>query len=69
MSTCVCCGAAIPDGRHVCSNCETWSMAPDAILADGTKVYFKPTSKHGDYSLQLALYEMLTNYKRAIQKD
>ena len=44
-------------------------FAPDAILEDGTCLYFK-THSFGKYgSLQLELYDMLKNYKAAIGKD
>lgn len=69
MNTCVCCGAIIPEGRQVCPNCETWSDAPDAILADGTPLYLRSTEKPKYGSLQLELYDLLTGYKRAIGKE
>ena len=49
-------------------DCETFGTA-DAVLADGTPVYFKPTKTGVDYSTQLALYEMLFGYNRAMGKD
>lgn len=44
-------------------------FAPDAVLEDGTCLYFK-TTNFGRYgSLQLELYDMLKSYKAAIGKD
>ena len=69
MNKCICCGAWAPEKRQFCPNCETWGMAPDAILPDGTALYLKPTSKNINASIQMALYEQLLDYKRAIQSD
>lgn len=70
MNTCVCCGAPIPEGRQVCPKCETWSTAPDAYLPDGTPLYLKiPTARPEHANLQLELYDMLSQYKRAIKDD
>lgn len=71
MNTCVCCGAPVPEGRQrqVCPKCETWSAAPDAILADGTRLYLKPTEKPKYGSLQSELYEQMLGYKRAMRED
>ena len=69
MNTCVCCGAIIPEGRHVCPNCETWSDSPDVILADGSRLYLKsnndPVVRHTFPELQ----DMMLNYKRAVAME
>lgn len=69
MNTCVGCGVKIQDGRHFCSKCETWSFAPDAFLPDGTPLYLKTSKKRGDYNTQMELYDMLFNYRRAVNKE
>jgi hypothetical protein len=56
------------DERVMHVDCKTFGTA-DAILADGTPVYLKTTQAHGDYSTQMALYEMLFGYNRAMSKD
>lgn len=74
MNTCVCCGAPIPEGRQVCPKCEN-GFAPDAILEDGTPLYFKTTSSKfggkipGGANFQNELYAMLCGYKRAVDKE
>ena len=68
MNTCVCCGVVIPEGRQVCPQCETWSVAPDAFLADGTPLYFKTTVRPEYATLQMELYDLLMNYKRNIRE-
>ena len=61
MNTCVCCGREIPEGRHTCPTCEIQTLGgPDAILSDGTTVYFKTKYNEGYGSLQLAIYNSLT---------
>ena len=56
MNTCVCCGNIIPEGRLVCPTCEGFG-GPDAVLHDGTPVYFKTVSK--PCNEQLRLYQIL----------
>lgn len=58
MSTCVCCGAPVPEGRMVCPQCDC-SDGPDAILEDGTPLYLKANATPTYASLQLAIYDML----------
>lgn len=58
MSTCVCCGAPVPEGRMVCPQCEVGG-GPDAILEDGTPLYLKTDTTPTYASLQLAMYDML----------
>ena len=69
MDTCVCCGAPVPEGRQVCPICESRSYPPDAILQDGTPIYLKTTNPHIQAGVQLALYDLLMGYKRAVQKE
>ena len=69
MSTCVCCGVPVPEGRQVCPNCETWSPGPDGFLPDGTPLYLKTKLNLDDLPLQLQLYQQLLDYKHAMQKE
>ena len=63
-SICACCGVPIPEGRKTCPKCDTWGVAPDAFLPDGTPLYFKTVTKSEDCgSLQLALYDLLMKGK------
>lgn len=58
--TCACCGNPIPEWQNLCSDCDTWSAAPDAFLPDGTPLYLKTTTQKSSYgSLQLELYDRL----------
>ena len=59
--TCACCGNPILDWQNLCSDCDTWSAAPDAFLPDGTPLYLKTTTPKNAYgSLQLELYDLLS---------
>lgn len=66
-NTCISCGVMIPEGRWLCPTCENSCARADAILADGTPLYFKTTAKptptHG--SLQLFLYDLLTKGEKS----
>lgn len=62
MNTCISCGAVIPEGRLVCPNCELGTK-PDAVLADGTPLYFKTTREPADLPLQLFIYNLLNRKK------
>lgn len=68
MSTCICCGTPVPEGRQVCPNCEAGSY-PDVILPDGTGLYLKTKISTEGLPLQLQLYEQLLGYKRAMAKE
>lgn len=69
MNTCACCGNRVPKGRQFCSGCETWSIAPDAFLEDGTPVYLKTPTNPTWGSIQLELYQQLMNYRAAVDKE
>lgn len=58
-NTCTSCGNPIQEETRPCSDCDIWSMAPDAFLPDGTPVYLKTYTKSEYGSLQMALYDLL----------
>lgn len=59
-NTCISCGAPVPEGRLVCSNCKiARSIQPDAILKDGTPLYLKTRTNPSNVSTQLYLYDLL----------
>ena len=62
-NTCVCCGRIIPEGRQTCLVCENMAASPmpDAVLPDGTPLYFKTSNFPAGANLQMQLYEMLAN--------
>jgi hypothetical protein len=69
MQKCIRCGFTVRDGRLLCPVCEGHAT-PDAILPDGTPLYLKTGPTKPEYaSLQLELYDMLSNYKRALYKE
>ena len=55
---CVCCGRIIPEGRQTCLVCENMAASPmpDAVLPDGTPLYFKTTASYDAENLPLQLY-------------
>lgn len=70
MNTCVCCGAVIPEGRQHCPICErNAKRRPDVILPDGTPLYLKTSEDQSGYDIQRELYEILSRYKAAVDKE
>lgn len=69
MIRCGSCGFPVREGKQFCPVCEGTSPNPDAILPDGTPLYFKTTTPHTFGSQQLELYNSLFGYRRAIDKE
>ena len=61
MNRCISCGFPVRDGEQQCPVCSGTSPYPDAILKDGTPLYFKTSNFPAGANLQMQLYEMLAN--------
>lgn len=61
MDRCICCGAQVPEGRQVCSQCENFGAGPDVILPDGRPLYLKSSSTFA--------YEQAELYKKLFNKE
>lgn len=57
IDTCVCCGETIPEGRMVCSTCE--SKSHDVLSFDKTKKLLKEAIDEGKTLLEIM--EIFTN--------
>ena len=59
MKNCPGCGFPIRDNMRMCPVCDGSSPKPDAILEDGTNLYFKTNTTPTYASVQLGIYDML----------